>query len=144
MKESEKSEATLAVFVDFEKLALGLSDKKEGFFDIKKGLERHVEKGKVVVTSLAGGERRVVLSPDVAEMCVPGWTFSGVIGKRRTSWDLVEVWNAGGSTRHLSRYVYDLASDPQELHNIAPEHPDLVKDLLGRMHERFVEGRWRR
>jgi len=49
MKESDKSEATLAVFVDFENLALGLSDKKEGYFDIKKVLERLVEKGKVVV-----------------------------------------------------------------------------------------------
>jgi len=49
MKESEKSESTIAVFVDFENLALGLSDKKEGSFDIRKVLERLVEKGKVVV-----------------------------------------------------------------------------------------------
>jgi uncharacterized protein (TIGR00288 family) len=49
MKETDKSEATLAVFFDFENLALGLGGKKEGFFDIKKVLERLVEKGKVVV-----------------------------------------------------------------------------------------------
>jgi hypothetical protein len=49
MAESERSERTLAVFFDFENLALGLKDKKEGHFDIQKVLERLVEKGKIVV-----------------------------------------------------------------------------------------------
>jgi uncharacterized protein (TIGR00288 family) len=49
MAETEKSERTLAVFFDFENLALGLKDKKEGHFDIQKVLERLVEKGKIVV-----------------------------------------------------------------------------------------------
>ncbi len=49
MKEAERTEATLAVFVDFENLALGLKDKKDGFFDIQNVLERLVEKGKIVV-----------------------------------------------------------------------------------------------
>ena len=48
MAETEKSERTLAVFFDFENLALGLKDKKEGHFDIQKVLERLVEKGKIV------------------------------------------------------------------------------------------------
>ena len=46
---ADKSELTLAIFVDFENLALGLKDKKEGHFDIQKVLERLVEKGKIVV-----------------------------------------------------------------------------------------------
>ena len=48
MAESDKSERTLAVFFDFENLALGIQDRKEGQFDIRKVLERLVEKGKIV------------------------------------------------------------------------------------------------
>ncbi len=44
----QESEHTLAVFIDFENLALGLAGKKNAF-DIKLILERLVEKGKVVV-----------------------------------------------------------------------------------------------
>jgi len=49
MAETDRSERTLAVFVDFDNLYLGLAGKKEGSFDIKKVLERLVEKGKIVV-----------------------------------------------------------------------------------------------
>lgn len=49
MAEPERSERTLAVFFDFENLALGLKHRKDGHFDIQKVLERLVEKGKVVV-----------------------------------------------------------------------------------------------
>lgn len=42
------SEHTLAVFIDFENLALGLNNRKENF-DARLILERLVEKGKVVV-----------------------------------------------------------------------------------------------
>ena len=48
MKETDKTEMTLAVFVDFENLALAVKDKKD-IFDIQKVLERLVEKGKIVV-----------------------------------------------------------------------------------------------
>jgi uncharacterized protein (TIGR00288 family) len=48
MAETDKSERTLAVFFDFENLALGLKERKEGQFDIRKVLERLVEKGKIV------------------------------------------------------------------------------------------------
>ncbi len=47
--EADKSERTLAIYFDFENLALGLKGKKEGYFDIQKVLERLVEKGKIVV-----------------------------------------------------------------------------------------------
>jgi len=46
MAEGERS---LAVFVDFENLALGFKDKKDKRFDIQKVLERLVEKGKIIV-----------------------------------------------------------------------------------------------
>jgi len=42
-------ENTLAVFFDFENLALGFKKRKDKKFDIQKVLERLVEKGKVVV-----------------------------------------------------------------------------------------------
>ena len=42
-------EHTLAVFIDFENLALGFKGKKEKRFDIQKVLERLVEKGKIIV-----------------------------------------------------------------------------------------------
>ena len=44
-----EGERTLAVFVDFENLALGFKRKKDQRFDIQKVLERLVEKGKVIV-----------------------------------------------------------------------------------------------
>ncbi len=45
----EENEHTLAVFVDFENIALGLKDKKQHKFDINKVLERLLDKGKIVV-----------------------------------------------------------------------------------------------
>ena len=44
-----EGEHTLAVFIDFENLALGFKGKKDKRFDIQKVLERLVEKGKIVV-----------------------------------------------------------------------------------------------
>src|SRR3990172_2917212 len=44
-----ETEHTLAVFVDFENLALGFKGKKDKRFDIQKILERLVEKGKIIV-----------------------------------------------------------------------------------------------
>jgi uncharacterized protein (TIGR00288 family) len=44
-----EGEHTLAVFIDFENIALGFKGKKEKQFDIQKVLERLVEKGKIIV-----------------------------------------------------------------------------------------------
>jgi len=44
-----EGEHTLAVFIDFENLALGFKDKKNKRFEIQKVLERLVEKGKIIV-----------------------------------------------------------------------------------------------
>jgi len=44
-----EAEHTLAVFIDFENLALGFRGKKDKRFDIQKVLERLVEKGKIIV-----------------------------------------------------------------------------------------------
>jgi uncharacterized protein (TIGR00288 family) len=48
-KRMNEGEHTLAVFIDFENLALGFKGKKDKRFDIQKVLERLVEKGKIVV-----------------------------------------------------------------------------------------------
>jgi uncharacterized protein (TIGR00288 family) len=45
----EEREHTLAVFIDFENLALGFKGKKDKRFEIQKVLERLVEKGKIIV-----------------------------------------------------------------------------------------------
>jgi uncharacterized protein (TIGR00288 family) len=44
-----EGEHTLAVFIDFENLALGFKGKKDKRFEIHKVLERLVEKGKIIV-----------------------------------------------------------------------------------------------
>jgi|GEM_PF-695965 len=44
-----EGERTLAVFIDFENLALGFRNQKAKRFDIQKVLERLVEKGKIIV-----------------------------------------------------------------------------------------------
>ncbi len=44
-----EAEHTLAVFIDFENIALGFRGKKDKRFDIQKVLERLVEKGKIIV-----------------------------------------------------------------------------------------------
>src|SRR4030043_1789964 len=44
-----EAEHTLAVFIDFENLALGFKGKKDKRFEIQKVLERLVEKGKIIV-----------------------------------------------------------------------------------------------
>jgi len=40
--------------------------------------------------------------------------------------------------------LYDLAADPQELHNLADQQPGLAGELRRRMIERCLEGQWRR
>src|SRR5512137_2007260 len=45
----DEREHTLAVFIDFENLALGFKNKKDKRFEIQKVLERLVEKGKIIV-----------------------------------------------------------------------------------------------
>ncbi len=45
----EENSHALAVYVDFENIALGLKDKKAPKFDINKVLERLLDKGKIVV-----------------------------------------------------------------------------------------------
>jgi hypothetical protein len=47
-QEHGRDERTLAVFIDFENLAIGFKHRR-GEFDIHKILERLVEKGKVIV-----------------------------------------------------------------------------------------------
>ena len=44
-----EGEHTLAVFIDFENLALGFKGKRDKRFEIQKVLERLVEKGKLIV-----------------------------------------------------------------------------------------------
>ncbi len=44
-----EGEHTLAVFIDFENLALGFKGKRDKRFEIRKVLERLVEKGKIIV-----------------------------------------------------------------------------------------------
>jgi len=44
-----EGEHTLAVFIDFENIALGFKGKREKRFEIQKVLERLVEKGKIIV-----------------------------------------------------------------------------------------------
>jgi len=45
----QEGDHTLAVFIDFENLALGFKDKKGQKFNMQKVLERLVEKGKIIV-----------------------------------------------------------------------------------------------
>ena len=45
----DEREHTLAVFIDFENLALGFKGKRDKRFEIRKVLERLVEKGKIIV-----------------------------------------------------------------------------------------------
>jgi choline-sulfatase len=40
--------------------------------------------------------------------------------------------------------LYDLAEDPNELNNLAPANPEHVRELTGRMHQRYLANRWQR
>ena len=40
--------------------------------------------------------------------------------------------------------LYDLATDPNELNNIAAEQPGITRSLSARLRRRFLEGEWRR
>ncbi len=62
-KPENHQEATIAVFIDLENLALGLRDKKKTF-DVDKILERLVEKGKLIVKKAYADWRRYTAYKD--------------------------------------------------------------------------------
>jgi choline-sulfatase len=65
---------------------------------------------------------------------VPGPTYSAV--RTRTHKLII---NDGDLTE-----LYDLADDPDETRNIAPDHPDTVRELSQRLYDRLNAGRWQR
>jgi choline-sulfatase len=52
---------------------------------------------------------------------------------RTDRYKLIDNYNAPNE-------LYDLQEDPQELHNIAADRSEIVRDLRGRLHRRFLEG----
>ena len=56
---------------------------------------------------------------------------------RTEKWKFVENYNDMPE-------LYDMENDPQELHNVAGEHSDLVRQFIRRLQRRYDEGGWRR
>lgn len=40
--------------------------------------------------------------------------------------------------------LYDLIRDPEEMHNIAEQHPEIVSEMTSALRERYREGKWLR
>ena len=40
--------------------------------------------------------------------------------------------------------LYDLANDPDELHNIVADNPSLIRELRGRLNDHIAVQQWRR
>lgn len=68
---------------------------------------------------------------------VPDWLPPSV-SVSRGDWKLIRIFHGGenGAHRHL---LYDLAKDPGETTNLAPQHPGIVSDLDGLIEE-FLAG----
>jgi len=61
---------------------------------------------------------------------------------RDAKWNLVSPWLAPGEARNyagnegtVKRQLYDLEADGEELRDVAEQHPDVVKELAGRLEE---------
>lgn len=73
--------------------------------------------GRSLVSILRGGTR-----PPPEELC---WEWSGNCAIRRGQWKL--VWDT--LSRPVKWELYDIEADRTELHNLADEKPELVKEM---------------
>jgi arylsulfatase A-like enzyme len=86
-----------------------------------KGSEDHPFDGKNAWATLAEGKP----SPH-EDILINVEPIRGAI--RKGNWKLVKIATLPGKTE-----LFDLSQDPGEQHNVADQHPDLVRDLLSRL-----------
>jgi iduronate 2-sulfatase len=67
---------------------------------------------------------------------ISGYSLNGYdgIAVRTDRWRLVE-WRHGKTGATGLVELYDHENDPGETVNVATEHPDLVRDLIARLHD---------
>jgi len=89
LPEAEELASRLRDFADRQKRG-GESNEVEDQF-----LITHVEGGEIWLEGMLDGRELgpIALPGDLPHRCKVGWTVSGVVGRVRNKWALVEVWN---------------------------------------------------
>lgn len=65
-----------------------------------------------------------------------GWIASA----RTPEWNYSQVWKPEAYEGTYHPQLYDLTKDPEELHDVADEYPDVVRQLSGKLKEYMASG----
>jgi uncharacterized protein (TIGR00288 family) len=132
MPESERSEHSLAVFVDFENLALGFQSRRDRF-DIHRVLKRLLEKGKIVAKkAYADWNRYSGYTGGLHEAAIEliEIPHRGVSGKNSADIHLcVDAMDLAYSKEHIDTFV--IVSGDSDFSPLVSKLKELGKHLIG-------------
>jgi arylsulfatase A-like enzyme len=67
--------------------------------------------------------------------------FGWIAAVRTREWNYSAIWNREKYVGEYAPQLYDTRKDPQELKNVADQHPAVVKDLHAKL-ERYIASGW--
>jgi arylsulfatase A-like enzyme len=67
--------------------------------------------------------------------------FGWIAAVRTLEWNYSAIWNRQQYVGEYAPQLYDTRNDPQELKNVASEHPAVVKELQAKL-ERYIASGW--
>jgi arylsulfatase A-like enzyme len=67
--------------------------------------------------------------------------FGWIAAVRTPEWNYSAIWNREKYVGEYAPQLYDTREDPQELKNVADQHPAVVKDLHAKL-ERYIASGW--
>lgn len=132
MNEQERSEHSLAIFIDFENLALGFKDRRERF-DIQRVLKRLVEKGKIVYKkAYADWNRYHVYTEALHEAAIELIEIPRRMQSGKNSADIrlvVDAMDLSYSKEHINTFV--VVSGDSDFSPLVSKLKELGKHVIG-------------
>jgi arylsulfatase A-like enzyme len=68
-------------------------------------------------------------------------SYGYIAAVRTPEWNYSAVWNKEKFQGSYSPQLYDLKKDPEELHNVADQHPQVLVDLQAKLDQYVASGK---